>query len=56
LQAAFADPIYGGNRGKAAWEMIGYPGLLAVYDRDVVASRGKRHPKSDAPKSIQDLS
>jgi hypothetical protein len=36
--------------------MIGYPGLPAVYNRDVVAFRGKRHPKSDAPKSIQDLS
>lgn len=55
-QGAFADPIYGGNRGKAAWKMIGYPGLPALYNRDVVAFRGKRHPKSDAPKSIQDLS
>jgi gluconate 2-dehydrogenase gamma chain len=55
-QGAFADPIYGGNREKAAWKMIGYPGLPAVYNRDVVAFRGKRHPKSDAPKSIQDLS
>jgi gluconate 2-dehydrogenase gamma chain len=55
-QGAFADPIYGGNRGKAAWKMIGYPGLPAVYNRDIVTFRGKRHPKSDAPKSIQDLS
>jgi gluconate 2-dehydrogenase gamma chain len=55
-QGAFADPIYGGNRGKAAWKMIGYPGLPAVYNRDIVTFRGRRHPKSDAPKSIQDLS
>ena len=55
-QGGFADPIYGGNRGKAAWKMIGYPGLPAVYNRDIVTFRGKRHPKSDAPKSIQDLS
>ncbi len=55
-QGAFADPIYGGNRGKAAWQMIGYPGLPAVYNRDIVTFRGKRNPKSDAPKSIQDLS
>ncbi|MBI3373132.1 MAG: gluconate 2-dehydrogenase subunit 3 family protein [Betaproteobacteria bacterium] len=55
-QGGFADPIYGGNRGKAAWKMIGYPGLPAVYNRDIVIFRGKRHPKSDAPKSIQDLS
>lgn len=56
VQGAFADPVYGGNRGKLAWKMIGYPGLPAVYNRDVVTFRGKRHPKSDAPKSIQDFS
>ena len=55
-QGAFADPIYGGNQDKAAWKMIGYPGLPAVYNRDIVTYRGKRNPKSDAPKSIQDLS
>ena len=26
----FSDPIYGGNRGMAAWKMIGFPG--AHYD------------------------
>lgn len=55
-QGAFADPIYGGNRDKAAWKLIGYPGLPAVYAQDVVRYRGKRHPLSDQPKSIQDLS
>jgi gluconate 2-dehydrogenase gamma chain len=56
VQGAFADPIYGGNRGKATWKMLGYPGLPATYRNDVVTFRGKRHPKSDAPKSIQDFS
>jgi gluconate 2-dehydrogenase gamma chain len=56
VQGAFADPIYGGNRGKAAWKMIGYPGLPAVYNQDVVTFRGKAHPKSATPKSIQDFS
>lgn len=55
-QGAFADPIYGGNRDKVVWKMIGYPGLPAIYNRDIVTYRGKRHPKSDTPKSIQDLS
>lgn len=55
-QGAFADPIYGGNRDKAAWQLIGYPGLPAVYNRDIVTYRGKRNPKSDVPRSIQDLS
>ena len=56
MQGAFADPIYGGNRGKASWKMIGYPGLPATYRGDVVTFRGKRHPKSDTPQSIQDFS
>jgi len=55
-QGAFADPIYGGNQGKAAWKMIGYPGLPATYAQDVVRFRGKPHPKSANPQSIQDLS
>jgi hypothetical protein len=36
--------------------MIGYPGLPATYNRDIITFRGKRHPKSDDPKSIQDFS
>ena len=56
VQGAFADPIYGGNRDKAAWKMIGYPGLPAVYNQDVVRYRGKPHPRSANPQSIQDLS
>jgi len=56
VQGGFADPIYGGNRGKAAWKMIGYPGLPATYRADIVTFRNKRHPKSDDPKSIADFS
>jgi gluconate 2-dehydrogenase gamma chain len=55
-RGAFADPIYGGNRDKAAWRMIGYPGLPAIYNQDIVRYRGKPHPRSVAPQSIQDLS
>ncbi|MFO1272759.1 MAG: gluconate 2-dehydrogenase subunit 3 family protein [Rubrivivax sp.] len=55
-QGAFADPVYGGNQGKAAWKLIGYPGLPATYAQDVVRYRGKPHPKSANPQSIQDLS
>ena len=55
-QGAFADPIYGGNQDKAAWKLIGYPGLPAVYAQDVVRYRGKPHPLSAKPQSIQDLS
>ena len=56
VQGAFADPIYGGNRDKAAWKLIGYPGLPAVYGQDVERYRGRAHPRSATPQSIQDLS
>lgn len=56
VQGAFADPIYGGNGDKSAWRMIGYPGLPAVYNQDIVRYRGKPHPRSKDPRSIQDLS
>ncbi|MCB1387033.1 MAG: gluconate 2-dehydrogenase subunit 3 family protein [Hyphomicrobiales bacterium] len=56
VRGAFADPIYGGNRGKQAWRMIGYPGLPATYATDMVTYRGRRHPASDSPMSIQDFS
>jgi gluconate 2-dehydrogenase gamma chain len=56
VQACFADPIYGGNRDKAFWRLVGYPGLPAVYARDVVTYRGKPFPGSAHPKSIEDFS
>jgi gluconate 2-dehydrogenase gamma chain len=55
VQGCFADPIYGGNRGKVFWKMIGYPGLPAVYARDMVDYRGKPHPLARDPKSIADF-
>lgn len=34
-QGFYSDPIYGGNRGRASWEVIGFPGpesLAEVYE------------------------
>ena len=31
IEGYFADPLYGGNRDKAAWKMIGFPGVAAAY-------------------------
>jgi gluconate 2-dehydrogenase gamma chain len=56
LQACFADPIYGGNRDKVFWKMIGYPGLPAVNGLNMVKYRGKPFPGARHPKSIQDFS
>ena len=50
----FSDPIYGGNRNKASWRMIGYPGLPATYREKIEAYRGKRYEQE--PQSIADFS
>jgi gluconate 2-dehydrogenase gamma chain len=31
VQGFFADPMYGGNRDKVGWKMVGFPGVGAVY-------------------------
>jgi gluconate 2-dehydrogenase gamma chain len=37
LEGYFSDPIYGGNRGAAAWKMIGFPGAHYDYSEWVTA-------------------
>lgn len=54
MEGFFADPIYGGNRGMAAWKMIGYPGLPATYREDIKKYFGKKYDKP--PQSIADFS
>jgi len=54
MEGFFADPIYGGNRDKAAWKMVGYPGLPATYREEFQAYFGKRYDKP--PRSIADFS
>lgn len=55
-QASFADPVYGGNRGKVFWKMIGYPGLPAVNGLNMVNYRGQPFPGAAAPLSMEDFS
>ena len=54
MQGFFADPLYGGNRDKAAWKMIGYPGVAAVYGEHIKTYRNKKY--DGQPRSIVDLS
>jgi gluconate 2-dehydrogenase gamma chain len=54
-QACFSDPVYGGNRDKVFWKMIGYPGLPAVNGLNMVKYRGKPFPGAKAPKSMEDF-
>ena len=53
MQGFFADPMYGGNRNKAAWEMIGFPGVIAIYSEHIKTYRNKKYDVE--PKSILDL-
>ncbi|KIQ26131.1 hypothetical protein RT97_23005 [Variovorax paradoxus] len=56
VQACFADPIYGGNRDKAFWRAVGFPGLPAFHGRNVVEYRGRAFPGATKPQSIDDFS
>jgi gluconate 2-dehydrogenase gamma chain len=55
MEGFFSDPIYGGNRNKASWRMLGFPGLPAVYADKVDEYRDKRYPMTE-PLSIADFS
>ena len=50
----FADPIYGGNRDKIGWKLLGFPGLPATYADKIDAYRDKRYVAE--PQSIADFS
>lgn len=36
MEGYFADPIYGGNRDKAGWKLIGFPGVPASSYNDLI--------------------
>jgi gluconate 2-dehydrogenase gamma chain len=54
MQGMFSDPIYGGNRDKAGWKLIGFPGAIAVYRENVEKYRDKKFPSN--PVGIADMS
>jgi gluconate 2-dehydrogenase gamma chain len=54
MEGFFADPIYGGNRDKVGWRMVGYPGLPATYAGKALEYRGKKITLE--PQSIADFS
>src|SRR6266550_5656872 len=35
MEGMFSDPIYGGNRDKVGWRMIGFPGIVAVHRENI---------------------
>jgi gluconate 2-dehydrogenase gamma chain len=54
MEGFFADPIYGGNRNKVSWRMLGFPGLPATYANVIDEYRDKRYVAE--PQSIADFS
>lgn len=54
MEGFFSDPMYGGNRNKVAWHMLGYPGLPATYADKVDQYLSKRYVAP--PRSIADFS
>jgi gluconate 2-dehydrogenase gamma chain len=54
MEGFFADPIYGGNKDKVAWKMIGFPGLPASYRDEIKTYFNRKYDKG--PLSIADFS
>jgi len=53
-EAMFADPIYGGNKNKQGWKLVGYPGVNTANKINIVKFANK--PYRPEPASIADLS
>jgi gluconate 2-dehydrogenase gamma chain len=54
MEGMFSDPMYGGNRNKAGWKMIGFPGVIAVHYQNIDKYRDKKYPAD--PVGISDMS
>src|SRR6476661_125727 len=55
IEGMFGDPIYGGNKDKIGWKMLGFPGVMANNAENVKQySDGRRFPAN--PVSISDMS
>jgi gluconate 2-dehydrogenase gamma chain len=54
MEGMFSDPIYGGNRNKAGWKIIGFPGVIAVHYQNVEKFRDKKYTADTV--SIADMS
>ena len=55
MEGLFGDPVYGGNKDKVGWKMIGFPGVIANNAENVKKfSDGQRFAAN--PVSISDMS
>ncbi|MBD1551921.1 gluconate 2-dehydrogenase subunit 3 family protein [Pseudomonas typographi] len=53
-EGLFADPAYGGNRNKAGWRMLDFPGVIESNKRNI--ARYRNRPYRVEPISIADVS
>jgi gluconate 2-dehydrogenase gamma chain len=54
IEGLFADPIYGGNKDKVGWKMLGFPGVIQVNRENNVKYKNKKFPGE--PLGIADVS
>src|ERR1700737_4736396 len=54
MEGMFSDPIYGGNRDKAGWRLLGFPGAIAVNRENVARFRDRKFTAN--PVGIADMS
>jgi gluconate 2-dehydrogenase gamma chain len=52
LEGFFADPLYGGNRDKIGWKLVGFPGVAAYYANKIT---DYNKPYNVPPVSIADV-
>jgi gluconate 2-dehydrogenase gamma chain len=52
VEGFFADPLYGGNRNKVGWKLVGFPGAAAVY---LPFIENHNVPYKVNPQSVADL-
>jgi gluconate 2-dehydrogenase gamma chain len=52
VEGFFADPLYGGNRDKAGWKLVGFPGVAASYANKIT---DYNKPYNVPPVSIADV-
>ena len=55
MEGLFSDPIYGGNKDKVGWKMLGFPGVYANNAENIKKFSDGRRFVTD-PVSIADMS
>ena len=54
IEGMFSDPMYGGNRDKIGWKMIGFPGVVAMHAQNIDKFKDKKYTAT--PLGISDMS